>query len=198
MTALPARTQQDEMDAPARNTARLPDRYAQALYELAVQQQALAAVEKDMVTLGDAIAASTDLQRTLQHPLIDRAAQGRVLTAIATNLGAQTLTQKFIGLVARKKRQAELPAIIGAFQQLCASRRGELLARVRVAAPLSPAQQDELARVLSAKHNATVKLDITVDPAVLGGMAVQIGATLYDRTVQSQLTRLQTKLEEAA
>lgn len=198
MTALPARTQQNDIDAPARNTARLPDRYAHALYELAAQQQVLPAVEKDMAALAAALDAAPDLRRTLAHPLIDRAAQERVLKAIATNLGAQPLTQKFVALVCRKKRQANLAAIIDAFQDVCANHRGELTAQVRVAAPLSPAQQDELARVLSAKHNATIKLNVTVDPAVLGGMAVQVGATLYDRTVQSQLARLQTKLEEAA
>lgn len=193
-----ARTTQNDFDAPARDTARLEDRYALALYELAVDAQALAQVEKDMTALSDTIAAATDLRQTLAHPLIDRAAQQRVLKAVATNLGAHTLTQKFIALVCRKGRQAQLQHIIAAFVELCAERRGELTADVRVAAPLSPAQTDELARVLSTKHNATVKLNVTVDPAVLGGMAVKIGATLYDRTVQSQLTRLQATLEEAA
>lgn len=193
-----ARVQTTEDEAPARDTARLQDRYAVALYELAAEAQQLAVVEKDMTQLRETIAAAADLRQTLAHPLIDRATQQRVLKAVATTIGVQPLTQKFLALVCSKKRQAELTSIIDAFIDLCATRRGELTADVRVAAPLPQAQQDELARVLSVKHKATVKLNVTIDPAVLGGMAVKVGATLYDRTIQSQLTRLQATLEEAA
>lgn len=193
-----ARAQPTDIDTPMRDSARLVDRYAVALYELAVESNALTVIEKDMANLRATLDAASDLRQTLSHPLIDRATQQRVLKAVATNLGAHALTQKFVALVCSKKRQAELHNIIDAFIDLCATRRGELTAEVRVAAPLSPAQQDELARVLSTKHNATVKLNVVVDPNVLGGMAVKVGATLYDRTIQSQLTRLQATLEEAA
>ncbi|MGE3770269.1 MAG: ATP synthase F1 subunit delta [Bdellovibrionales bacterium] len=198
MPAQPARTEDVAIESVSRASARVEDRYALALYELAAEQHVLPAIEHDMAALRETIAASADLRRSLEHPLIDRATQTKVLKQLAAKLQLNALTQKFLSLVAGKKRQNALEDIIAAFEAECAARRGERTAEVRSAAPLSPAQQDELARVLSAKHNATIKLNVTVDPTLLGGMQIKIGATLYDRTLKSQLTLLQHQLEAAA
>lgn len=193
-----ARTEEPTADRTARNTARLEERYATALYELALEAGALAAVERDVLALQQALQSAADLRRALSHPLTPRETHARVLRQVAQRLGAGQLTQKFLALVCHKKRQDQLGVIFQAYGALCAARRGEVTAAVRVASPLTPAQHDELVRKLSAKHNVTVKLEVTVDPTVLGGMAVKIGATLYDRTLSSQLSRLQLTLEEAA
>ena len=198
MTAVAARSETNTAKTTVRQTARVEDRYALALVELAAERGIVPAVEADMQALGAAVESSAELKKALRHPLINRATQGRVLKSIATKLGLSDLTQKFLALVAGKKRQAELLAIVIAFQAECARRRGEVTALVRSATALTAAQQEELARVLSAKHNAKVKLNVLVDENLLGGMTIQIGTVLYDRTLKSQLNRLSTQLQEAA
>lgn len=193
-----ARSEITTAETTVRHTARVEDRYALALYELAAERGVVAVVEADMQSLSATVSSNAELKKALRHPLINRATQGRVLKSIAVKLALNELTQKFLALVAGKNRQAELMAIIGAFQVECAHRRGEVTALVRSATVLSAAQQEELVRILSAKHNAKVKLNVQVDESLLGGMTVTIGAQLYDRTLKSQLNCLSTQLQEAA
>jgi F-type H+-transporting ATPase subunit delta len=198
MSAELARAEEYNVSDTAASTARVEDRYAVALLELAQDAGKLAEVEADMVVLADAIASSEDLRTTLNHPIVSRDAQQNILEGIGKKLNLSELTQKFLALVASKKRQNILTDIINAFEAEVARQRGELIATVRSATVLSPEQQAELSRILSSKHKATVKLNVIIDDALLGGMTIQIGDKFYDRTLKSQLTILSQQLREIA
>lgn len=82
--------------------------------------------------------------------------------------------------------------------ELCASiaarRREQLIAVIRVAAELSAAQRKRLADVLTATYGQGIHLNVVHDPAVVGGMSVQIGDELVDGTAASRLAAVQRKL----
>ena len=177
---------------------RLEDRYAHALFALATEQDRQAAVEADLVTLSDLIATMPALALALRNPALGRAGQGNALAKIAERLGAAPLTQNFLRLVAQKGRVAKLPGIIAAFRAIAAAARDETTAEVTSAAPLSDAQTAQLTRELDGIAGAKVTLHVTIDPALIGGLSVKLGATLYDRTLKSHLNRLMLKFEEAA
>ena len=61
------------------------------------------------------------------------------------------------------------------------------MAEVRVAAPLTEEQSRRLAAALSSLKGRTVRLNVAVDPAVLGGVMVTIGDEVIDGTVASRL-----------
>ena len=178
---------------------RLEDRYALALYDLADSKGQVDAVLADVKALAVALESSLELKSVLANPTMARDEQANVLAKIAGKIGAQKLTLDFLALVARKRRQSVLGAILGAYQSEVSRRRGELLATVTSAAPLSDAQQSMLSKALSRQHgNATVTLDIKTDASLIGGFTVRIGSRFYDRTVSGQLQRLQQKLSSAA
>lgn len=178
---------------------RLEDRYAGAFADLATEKSVLAAVEADVTALLEMISTSPDLLTTLRNPILSRHAQSTLLLYIVDKLKLQPLTRQFLQLIGKKRRQAALPSILSAFQNETARRRGELVATVTSAAALTDQQQAELVRALGAKHQgAKVSLKVTVDPALIGGMTIRIGSRLYDRSVASQLQRLQHKLTQAA
>lgn len=177
---------------------RVEDRYALALFELAESAKTLSDIEGEVTELLSAIEASPMLRRVLKNPVLPRQQFENLLGALAAKSGAGSLLQNFVRLVARKRRQAELSAILSAFKAESSRRRGEIAADVRVAAPLSPEQAEALAAALGKKHGGRVTLNVTVDPELLGGLTVKIGSRLYDRSLKSQLNRLQLKLEDAA
>jgi F-type H+-transporting ATPase subunit delta len=65
---------------------------------------------------------------------------------------------------------------------------------VTAAAPLTPAQQKRLAAALTAQYGTETRLDVIVDPAVLGGLRVQVGDEVVDGTVSARLTDLRLQL----
>ncbi len=182
-----------------RSSARLEDRYATALYELARDSNSVESVGEALTALQDAIVGSADFAQALKNPALGKTSQANALATIAAKQGASKLVQNFLRLVAAKGRQGKLPQIISAYHAIAAAARGELAAEVRSASPLSDAQQQELTRALVAKHGAqSIALTTIIDPSLLGGFSVQVGTMLYDRTLSSQLNRLLTQLKEAA
>lgn len=178
---------------------RLEDRYALAFHELAMDKNIVDAVMEDVKALSAALDKSPELMQVLKNPTMSRDEQAGILSQIASKIGAQKLTQNFLQLVAKKRRQAALPEILKAFQSEIAHRRGELVATVTSAAPLTDAQQAALIQNLSHQHSgARITLDVQVNPALLGGLTVRVGSRLYDRSLSGQLDRLQQQLNAAA
>lgn len=80
------------------------------------------------------------------------------------------------------------------FGEVAAERRQRLVALVTSASVLSQAQQDRLAAILERSYGRAVQLNVTVDPAVIGGLRIQVGADVVDSTVLSRLADAQRRL----
>src|SRR3546814_19387245 len=89
-----------------------------------------------------------------------------------------SLTAKFLGVLAENRRLAELGAMIGAYDSIVAAHRGEATATVTSAHPLSAAQLKELAANLKTRVRRDVQVATHVDPALLGGLGLKLGSQL--------------------
>ena len=168
----------------------LSGRYATALFDLAIEGNALDAVAASLATLKDALAASNDLKALVSSPMVGRKAAGAGVAAVAASLGLDKLTTSFLGVLAGNRRLAVLPAIIRDFNALAAARRGEISARVTAARALTATQQKALAARLKAGLGRDVALDITIDPAILGGLIVRVGSRMIDSSLKTRLDSL--------
>lgn len=73
------------------------------------------------------------------------------------------------------------------FTSVAAQRRSRLIARVTSAIPLSAGQQDQLAAALAREFGHEVRLQLVVDPDIIGGITVRVGDELLDASVLRQL-----------
>jgi F-type H+-transporting ATPase subunit delta len=78
--------------------------------------------------------------------------------------------------------------------ELAAQRRNLSVAYVTVATPLTGAEERRLGAALSARYGRDISVKTAVDPRVLGGARVQIGADLYDGTIARRLAQARTAL----
>jgi F-type H+-transporting ATPase subunit delta len=168
----------------------LSGRYATALFDLAIADKSLDTVSASLAALKTALDTSADLKTLTTTPMISRAAAGAGIAAVATSLNLDKLTSNFIGVLAANRRLASLPAIIRDFNALAAARRGEITARVTAAHALSADQQAALSAKLKAGLGRDVALDITVDPAILGGLIVRVGSRMIDSSLKTRLDSL--------
>jgi F-type H+-transporting ATPase subunit delta len=176
----------------------LTDRYAAALYSLADDQNALDAVVAQMDGLGRLIDQSPELRRLLASPLVDVNAAQRALRAVLVSQGFGKLVQDFVGVVVSNRRTAALRAIIVAFAELVAQRRGVVVAEVQTAHPLTDLQEQQLRARLIESGYGRVDIVKKIDPGLLGGLVVKIGARLFDSSLKSRLQRLQYAMKGAA
>ena len=172
-------------------------RYAQALFDLASEAKQVAAVEADLKSLKAAIADSRDLRVLLASPKFSSEEKGRALTAIAAKAKLSSSTTKFLGLLAANGRASELASAIAGFDALAAKARGAISAQVTTAVPLSAAQAKGVAAALRQSLGKDPEISTRVDPAILGGIKVQVGSRLFDASLKSKLDSLKFALKRA-
>jgi F-type H+-transporting ATPase subunit delta len=168
----------------------LSGRYARALFALAIEGKALAAVEASLATLTEALAESADLTALTSSPLVGRGAAGAAVAGVADGLGLDGLTKNFLGVLTANRRLALLPAVIRDFAALNAARKGEVTATVTAAHKLTAAQQKAVAAKLKAGIGRDVALTVNVDPSILGGLMVRVGSRLIDSSLKTRLDML--------
>jgi F-type H+-transporting ATPase subunit delta len=86
-----------------------------------------------------------------------------------------------------------------AFQGLArvaVARRGEIVAQVSAAAELSENQHARLTEVLSRIYGHPVKAQVSIDPELLGGLAISVGDEIIDGTLASRLAAAQSQLPD--
>ena len=172
-------------------------RYAKALADIGESQGTLQQILAELDAVDALVRSSADLQRLVAYPLIAPARRAAAFDAILAQAGASSLLRKFFKVVAEAARLSLLHDIIAAFHVLVDERMGVLEARVDSAQPLSGAQSERLAASLSARTGKTVRIRWRQDPALLGGLRVQLGSTVYDASLQGRLRLLKQQLLSA-
>ena len=170
--------------------ASLAGRYATALFELARDERQLEAVGTSLNTLREALRDSEDLRALTTSPLIGRDDALKGIRATAEALRLDPITSNFLGVVAQNRRLGQLPNIIRAFNMLAAHHRGETTAEVVSAHPLNDDQVSALRANLKNRIGRDVAVDLTVDPAILGGLVVKVGSQMIDGSIRTKLNTL--------
>jgi F-type H+-transporting ATPase subunit delta len=179
----------------ATGVASLAERYAAALFELADERHALDAVADDLRELRTMLQQSHDLARLLRSPVLSREDQAKAIAALSERAGLSELTRDFLGVVAGNRRLFAVPAMIEAYLNQLAERRGEVTAEVTTAQPLNETQQNALGEQLRRAVGRRVTVDLRVDPSLLGGMIVKVGSRMIDGSLKSRLHRLQLAMK---
>ena len=111
-------------------------------------------------------------------------------------MGVNGITRNLLGLMAANRRLFALGAVCDAFAAMMADKRGEITAEVTAAAKLTKAQQDALAKTIKNAVGKDVKLNVSVDDALIGGLVVKVGSRMVDTSIRTKLASLQNAMKE--
>jgi F-type H+-transporting ATPase subunit delta len=170
--------------------ASLAGRYATALFELARDEKQLEAVGGSLAALKVALADSEDFRQLTTSPLVSRDEAARAAAASAKALNLDPITANFLGVLAQNRRLGQLGNVIRAFNLLAAAHRGETTAEVTSAHPLGDDQVAALKSNLKTRFGRDVAVDLSVDPAILGGLVVKVGSQMIDGSIRTKLNSL--------
>ena len=170
--------------------ASLAGRYATALFQLARDEKQLEAVGASLGALRAALADSKELQELISSPLVSREDALKAVRAVAQASNLDPITSNFLGVLAQNRRLGQLPNVIRAFNLLAAQHRGETTAEVVSARPLDDGQVAALKDNLKARIGRDVAVDLSVDPAILGGLVVKVGSQMIDGSIRTKLNNL--------
>ena len=153
----------------------------------------LESVEDELFRFGRIVAGDRELSRILSDrrapaagkaALLDRLLSGRV-SPVTELLLRNVLTGSHVGTAG---------AAIERLSDAASRRRGQSVARVTTAAPLSPVQEQRLIDVLGRLYGRRIGLQITVDPSILGGLLVQVGDEVIDGSIAHRLEAARRQL----
>ncbi|WP_197917542.1 F0F1 ATP synthase subunit delta [Thiosulfatihalobacter marinus] len=184
------------MSEPASISSGIAKRYAAAVFEIAQENKSLAKLESGLDDLSAAIAESADLRTLITSPLISREEQGKAIAGVADKMGLQPVLKNALGLMAGKRRLFVLPQLIDQLRAMIAEDKGEVTAEVVTAKALTKTQSDKLAKTLAERVGKTVKINATVDDALVGGLVVKVGSKMIDTSIRSKLASLQNAMKE--
>lgn len=176
-------------------TASVAGRYASALFNLATEQNSVAAVEADLKRFDGLLAMSEDLRTLVRSPVASSDDQSKALAAVLAKTGIGGIAANFIALAAQNRRLFVLPEMIANFSKLAADARGEVAAEVTSAQPLTDAQTAALKETLRASAGRDVILAAKVDPSLIGGLIVKIGSRMIDSSLKTKLANLSVALK---
>lgn len=171
-------------------------RYASALFDLAKDENALDAVEADVDAFGKMLDESEDLRRLTESPLYSKSAQIEGLDAVFKKAEIGPLASNFFKVVAENRRLFAVRGIVHAFQSLMSAHRGEMIAEVVSAEPLSEANETQLRQILADQTGRAIKLATKVDPSLIGGLVVKVGSRMIDTSLRTRLNSLKTAMKE--
>jgi F-type H+-transporting ATPase subunit delta len=159
--------------------------------QLAIEAEASAAniageldrVEDELFTAATAFAGSSELRKALTSDATNAKA-----TLVADILkGASGSTVKLVSQMVNAWRGRSIESAFADYQWALAARRNRVIALVRVATPLSQAQLDRLTTSLTSKVGQPVRINIEIDPSVLGGVSVKFADEMVDGSVSNRL-----------
>lgn len=172
-------------------------RYATALFELALAENAFDAVEADLGRFDALLAESADLARLVRSPVFGAEEQTKALAAVLDRAGIGGLAAKFLKVVTSNRRLFAVRDIIKAFRALVAHHKGEVTAEVTLAEQPSEQHLAAVKDALKAVTKKDVQVDVKVDPSLIGGLVVKLGSRMVDTSLRTKLNAIKLAMKEA-
>jgi ATP synthase F1 delta subunit len=169
--------------------------YADALYEAALDADAVPAVAADIDAFSAAVDESEDLRTVLGNPEIDSKAKAGAVAAIAAD--GEPLFANFLQVLVDRGRIAEYREIAEAFRERVARAEARLDVEAVTAVPLPDDLRRRIVESLESQTSTTVELTESVDPDVVGGLVLRVGEVVVDGSVRHRLEQLRRDLTGA-
>jgi F-type H+-transporting ATPase subunit delta len=167
-------------------------RYAGALYEEAEAQGLVETIDEDVAFVQASLENSRELVQFFESPLINRDHKEAIVEELFADR-VHALTLRLLHMLVRKGREEITPDLPRAYRTLRDEQEGIIEARVRTAVELTKEEEEALADRLASATDRQVRLEVTTDPDLIGGLIVRIGDTVYDGSVGHQLDELRQR-----
>jgi F-type H+-transporting ATPase subunit delta len=163
----------------------------QVIEQLAIEAEASAAnisgeldrVEEEIFVVFNTITNSSELRKAFKSDAVQ--AKSKLAQEILKN--ASPSTSKLLSHMVNSWRGRSIEATFADYQWALAARRNRVIALVKVAAPITQDQQTRLVTALTSKVGQPVRINIEIDPYVIGGVSVKFADEIVDGSISNRL-----------
>jgi F-type H+-transporting ATPase subunit delta len=170
-------------------------RYAKATLDLAKENKALDALEKDMRSIAETIAESKELSDFLNSPVVKSADKKNVISEVFK--GSNQITEGLITTLLDNKRIGLLYDVAQKYIILNEDLKGQGVAYVTTAVPITEELEKKILQKVEELTGKKVVVENKVDAAILGGFVLRVGDLQYDASISNKLGNLKREFTKS-
>lgn len=169
------------------------ERYALALFQIATKHGVVEAVEQDLREVKKVFVGNPELKALISSPKLTVENKKSIITSLFGQ--ANEFVLNTLLLMGERKRLSEVPGLVDAYIQSSNEAQGIEDAKVYSIRPLTEEERASISSVFAKKvGKQALRIENIIDPALIGGLRLQIGNRIYDSSVSAKLERLQRQL----
>ena len=170
-------------------------RYANALASV-VSTHGLdaVAIQHQLRDFGETLGSSSELREILNDPSIPGDQKLGVVDGLVERLGIMREARNFIAVIIDHQRLGAFNEILAAYDEVANAGSGITEAEITTSRDLNDDDRRQLEQQVASLAGSVVRIHYLLDPGLLGGAVVKIGATVYDGSLRTQLEQLKQTL----
>jgi F-type H+-transporting ATPase subunit delta len=177
-------------------SSNIAKRYARAFFEIAGSEKRYEEYYKELGRFSAVLRENKNLGEFLANPIFAQSDKKEVVDSILERIRVSPLTANFLKLLVDKRRIDILSDIEGCYRDLMDNALKKVRVKVKTAFPLTGELSDRLQMGLETLTGKEVEMTVQEDPALLGGIVVRVGDTLYDGSIRTQLNNMRNLIGE--
>lgn len=172
-------------------------RYARSLTEIVFEENLEPEVTDNLKTYTEIFRAVPDLLEVFHTPAVPREKKETLLNDLMAQYPVNPVASNFLRILLQHNRILYFQQIFDSYLKLVNERKGIVSAKVTTAMPLSEQELSRLGERLSAATGKSVDVEPQTNADILGGLVVQLGSTIFDGSIKTQLAEIKRRLAEA-
>ena len=171
----------------------LAGEYASALFSLAEEQNLTAQVQDGLHLVRQVLAETDGYLEYLASPAVPKQARIHSLQALEGQVPECVIS--FLAVILTHRRARLIPEMITEYDKLCDLKYGIVRAVATTAVVMPESRRKALEAALAARTGKNVQVQYVTDPAVIGGIRIEMDGVLMDGTTLGRLKQLKNVME---
>jgi F-type H+-transporting ATPase subunit delta len=174
----------------------LARRYAGALFDLALEKTVLPDIHEELLSFLELLNKNQDFRLFFNAQDVSNQQKADVVGKVLDHQASERF-RNFLYVLLRKGRAEIYPTVVAEFTRLVDKYNKRIHATTTTAVALDEGLRSRLKSALDSMFSADVGITNNVDPAILGGIIVQVEGRILDGSLQNQLQRLKKSMIES-
>jgi len=177
------------------NESRAAARYAKAILDFAIEKKKTDVLEGDMRSIVATMSASKELREMLGSPVLKGELKKKALMDIFK--GSHAITEGLIDLLIQNRRISLLNEVALKYIILNEDLKGEGVAFVTTAVPLSAELEKKVLRKVSSITGNKITIKNEIDKSIVGGFILRVGDLQYDASIANKLNTIKREFNKS-
>lgn len=149
---------------------------------------------EELTLLDDLLEKNKDIKGFFMNPLFSDDERERILNILMERIKLSDETLKFLRFILEEKAISGLSEIVRKITSLYLDKKRKAKATVVTPVSLESRYDERLRDSLRSLTGKEIDIEYVVDPALLGGIVIKVGSTMYDSSIRGQLRLLRDNL----